>query len=49
MPAASHFDRMLRPLDGKTRVPVNFEQRPLWLLLRGVDRCGLNDFRIGHR
>jgi ectoine hydroxylase-related dioxygenase (phytanoyl-CoA dioxygenase family) len=48
MPATSHFDRTLRPSDGKTGVAVNFAQRPLWLL-RGVDRCGLNDFRIGHR
>jgi ectoine hydroxylase-related dioxygenase (phytanoyl-CoA dioxygenase family) len=48
MPASSHFDRSLRPSDGKTGVAVNFAQRPLWLL-RGVDRCGLNDFRIGHR
>jgi ectoine hydroxylase-related dioxygenase (phytanoyl-CoA dioxygenase family) len=48
MPATSHFDRSLRPSDGKTGVAVNFAQRPIWLL-RGVDRCGLNDFRIGHR
>jgi hypothetical protein len=48
MPATSHFDRALRPSDGQTGVAVNFAQRPLWLL-RGVDRCGRNDFRIGHR
>jgi hypothetical protein len=48
MPATSHFDRTPRPSDGKTGVAVNFAQRPLWLL-RGVDRCGRNDFRIGHR
>jgi ectoine hydroxylase-related dioxygenase (phytanoyl-CoA dioxygenase family) len=48
MPATSHFDRTLRPSDGKTGVAVNFAERPLWLL-RGVDRCGRNDFRIGHR
>ncbi|MBS0448711.1 MAG: phytanoyl-CoA dioxygenase family protein [Proteobacteria bacterium] len=48
MPATSHFDRSLRPSDGKTGVAVNFAQRPLWLV-RGVDRCGLNDFAIGHR
>jgi ectoine hydroxylase-related dioxygenase (phytanoyl-CoA dioxygenase family) len=48
MPATSHFDRALRPSHGKTGVAVNFAQRPLWLL-RGVDRCGLNDFRVGHR
>ena len=48
MPATSHFDRSLRPQDGKTGVPVDFARRPLWLL-RGVDRCGLNDFQTGHR
>lgn len=48
MPATSHFDRSLRPVDGKTGVPVDFARRPLWLL-RGVDRCGLNDFTVGHR
>jgi ectoine hydroxylase-related dioxygenase (phytanoyl-CoA dioxygenase family) len=48
MPATSHFDRSLRPSDGKTGLMVNFAERPLWLL-RGVDRCGLNDFRVGHR
>jgi len=47
MPATSLFDRGLRPSDGKTGVPVNFGQRPLWLL-RGVDRAG-NDFVTGHR
>ena len=47
MPATSLFDRELRPVDGKTGVPVNFAQRPLWLL-RGVDRAG-NDFVTGHR
>lgn len=47
MPATSLFDRALRPVDGKTGVPVNFAQRPLWLL-RGRDRAG-NDFDIGHR
>jgi ectoine hydroxylase-related dioxygenase (phytanoyl-CoA dioxygenase family) len=48
MPSTSHFDRSLRPVDGKTGVPVNFAQRPLWLL-KGVDRCGKNDFVTGHR
>ena len=47
MPASSVFDRQLRPVDGKTGVAVNFAQRPLWLL-RGVDRCGLNDIKTGH-
>jgi ectoine hydroxylase-related dioxygenase (phytanoyl-CoA dioxygenase family) len=48
MPATSHFDRSLRPVAGQSGVPVNFAQRPLWLV-RGVDRCGLNDFEVGHR
>lgn len=48
MPSTSLFDRQLRPVDGKTGVPVNFAQRPLWLV-RGVDRAGRNDFEVGHR
>jgi ectoine hydroxylase-related dioxygenase (phytanoyl-CoA dioxygenase family) len=48
MPATSVFERDLRPSDGKTGVPVNFAQRPLWLL-KGVDRSGRNDFVVGHR
>jgi hypothetical protein len=48
MPASSHFDRDLRPVDGKSGVPVNFAQRPLWLV-KGVDRSGRNDLlRVGH-
>lgn len=47
MPATSHFDRRLKPVDGKTGVAVNFAQRPLWLV-KGRDVCGLNDFGVGH-
>ncbi len=47
MPASSHFDRRLKPVDGKTGVAVNFARRPLWLV-KGVDACGLNDFSVGH-
>lgn len=47
MPASSHFDRQLKPVDGKTGVSVNFSQRPIWLL-KGVDKTGLNDFEVGH-
>jgi ectoine hydroxylase-related dioxygenase (phytanoyl-CoA dioxygenase family) len=47
MPATSVFERELRPVDGKTGVAVNFAQRPLWLL-KGVDRSGRNDFKVGH-
>ena len=46
MPATSLFDRGLRPVEGRSGVPVNFAQRPLWLV-RGVDRAG-NDFVTGH-
>jgi Phytanoyl-CoA dioxygenase (PhyH) len=48
MPSTSLFDRRLRPVDGQSGIPVNFAERPLWLV-RGVDRHGGNDFRIGHR
>jgi Phytanoyl-CoA dioxygenase (PhyH) len=47
MPATSLFDRGLRPVDGQSGVPVNFAQRPLWLV-RGIDRHGGNDFVTGH-
>lgn len=48
MPGTSHFDRSLRPVDGKSGVPVSFATRPLWLL-RGQDQTGKNDFVTGHR
>ena len=48
MPASSHFDRSLNPVDGQSGVPVSFATRPLWLL-RGRDVSGLNDFKTGHR
>jgi hypothetical protein len=48
MPGTSVFDRGLRPVDGKSGVPVSFATRPLWLL-RGRDVTGLNDFRVGFR
>ena len=47
MPSRSVFERNLRPVDGQSGVPVNFAQRPIWLL-RGVDRSGRNDFTVGH-
>ncbi len=47
MPSTSVFDRQLRPVDGKSGVPVDFARRPLWLV-RGVDRSGRNDLRTGH-
>jgi hypothetical protein len=48
MPSTSLFDRALRPVQGRSGVPVNFAQRPLWLV-RGTDRHGGNDFTTGHR
>jgi hypothetical protein len=47
MPSTSVFERDLRPVDGKSGVPVNFARRPLWLV-KGIDRSGRNDFAIGH-
>lgn len=47
MPSTSVFDRSLRPVQGRSGVPVDFSRRPLWLL-RGVDRSGCNDFITGH-
>ena len=41
MPSSSLFDRTLRPVDGQSGVPVNFANRPLWLV-RGIDRHGGN-------
>lgn len=48
MPGTSLFDRALKPADGQTGVPVSFATRPLWLL-RGEDKTGKNDFKVGHR
>jgi ectoine hydroxylase-related dioxygenase (phytanoyl-CoA dioxygenase family) len=48
MPSNSVFDRSLKPVDGKTGVPVDFARRPLWLV-RGIDRSGRNDFAVGHK
>jgi hypothetical protein len=47
MPASSVFERDVEPVDGKSGLAVDFARRPLWLL-KGVDRSGRNDFRIGH-
>ena len=48
MPGTSLFSRDIKPVDGKSGVPVSFATRPLWLL-RGQDRTGQNDFKVGHR
>ena len=47
MPSTSVFERNLRPVDGKSGVPVDFARRPLWLV-KGVDRSRRNDFTVGH-
>jgi hypothetical protein len=47
MPATSLFDRGLRERSAISGYTVDFGNRPLWLL-RGQDRTGRNDFRIGH-
>ncbi|MDE0447642.1 MAG: phytanoyl-CoA dioxygenase family protein [Spirochaetaceae bacterium] len=48
MPATSHFDRtMFRPGESTSTYMVDFSRRPIWLV-RGADRTGKNDFRIGH-
>ncbi len=47
MPSTAHYDRSLQLGNASATVPVEFAQRPIWLV-RGVDRCGRNDFDIGH-
>jgi len=46
MPATSHYDRSL-VRQRKDSSPFNIYDQPLWLM-RGVDRCGRNDFVHGH-
>jgi ectoine hydroxylase-related dioxygenase (phytanoyl-CoA dioxygenase family) len=47
MPSTSHYDRSLAMGSASNTVPVEFAQRPIWLV-RGVDRSGRNDFDTGH-
>lgn len=47
MPATSLYDRTINPGQASTTVPLEFAQRPIWLV-RGTDRHGGNDFTIGH-
>ncbi|MFN0185113.1 MAG: phytanoyl-CoA dioxygenase family protein, partial [Aquabacterium sp.] len=47
MPATSVFERHLRPAEGRSGIPVDFAQRPLWLV-RGRDVSGRNDLHVGH-
>jgi ectoine hydroxylase-related dioxygenase (phytanoyl-CoA dioxygenase family) len=46
MPGSSVFERSLDPVAGRSGVPTAFATRPLWLL-RGRDRTGRNDFKLG--
>lgn len=48
MPATSHFDRAaMDPEHARTSPGAAHHLRPL-MLVRGVDRCGKNDFVTGH-
>lgn len=47
MPSTSHFDRGLKMANVSSLAPVEFANRPIWLV-RGTDRCGKNDFKTGH-
>lgn len=47
MPGTSVFERDINPVDGKSGVTTAFATRPLWLL-RGEDKTGRNDFKVGH-
>jgi ectoine hydroxylase-related dioxygenase (phytanoyl-CoA dioxygenase family) len=47
MPGSSVFERNISPVDGKSGVNTAFATRPLWLL-RGEDKTGRNDFKVGH-
>ena len=47
MPSTSLYDRDMDMGGASATAPVEFKRRPIWLV-RGVDRCGANDFTIGH-
>ena len=47
MPSTSLYDRTVDMGGASQTSPVEFKQRPIWLV-RGVDRCGSNDFSVGH-
>jgi hypothetical protein len=47
MPSTSLYDRSLDMGGASATAPVEFKARPIWLV-RGVDRCGRNDFLTGH-
>lgn len=45
MSSTSHFDRAIKPVDGKPRILVSFDTNLLWLI-KVVDACGKNDVQI---
>lgn len=47
MPASSHYDHTLGAKMGAQHSAHGYGTRPLYLV-RGVDKCGKNDFTIGH-
>jgi hypothetical protein len=47
MPSTSHYDRSIDMGRVSSLSALDFAERPIWLL-RGTDRCGHNDFRVGH-
>lgn len=47
MPSTAHYNRETSLGGGSTHAPVEFANRPIWLV-RGIDRCGKNDFTTGH-
>lgn len=47
MPSSSLYDRTIDPGRASATVSLDFATRPIWLV-RGVDRHGGNDFKIGH-
>ena len=48
MPTTSQFDRQLgQKLEGGAEA-IKYSDRALFLV-RGVDKCGLNDYQIGHK
>ncbi|MGE0485643.1 MAG: phytanoyl-CoA dioxygenase family protein [Gammaproteobacteria bacterium] len=47
MPASAHYDRRIDPGQASQTVTLDFAGRPIWLV-RGADRTGLNDYRVGH-
>ena len=47
MPSTSLYDREIDPGAVSATVPLEFAERPIWLV-RGGDRHGGNDFEIGH-